>query len=134
MTAPAVAAWRAMLHSGDTSGLDALLADAVVFESPVVHTPQAGRRKTALYLRAADRVLNNGTFRYVGEWHARESAVLEFNVTVDGVEVDGVDMIWWDAEDRIVRFKVMVRPLKAIDLLRRKMAETLERMAAERQG
>ena len=58
--------------------------------------------------------------------------MLEFNVTLDGIEIDGVDMIWWDAQDRIVRFKVMVRPLKAIDLLHRKMAETLERMATER--
>jgi hypothetical protein len=123
-----IEAWHALMNSRDLSGLDALLADEVVFESPVVHTPQAGRAKTALYLRAADRVLNAGAFRYVGEWHAERSAVLEFNTEIDGILIDGVDMIWWDERDRIVRFKVMVRPLKAIGLLHERMGAMLERM------
>jgi hypothetical protein len=126
---PAIAAWHALMARRDMAALDDLLADEVVFESPVVHTPQAGRAKTAMYLRAADRVLNGGAFRYVGEWYAERSAVLAFQSEIDGLVVDGVDMIWWDERDRIVRFKVMVRPLKAIGALHERMRETLERMA-----
>ena len=129
MTPPKVIErWRAMLEAHDPTALDDLLAEDACFESPVVFTPQQGRAKTAMYLRAADRVLNNGTFRYVGEWYGPGSAVLEFEAEIDGVVVDGVDMIWWDASDRIVRFKVMVRPLKAIEALHQRMRETLERM------
>jgi hypothetical protein len=124
-----IEAWHALMKSRDLSGLDELLADDVVFESPVVHTPQAGRAKTAFYLRAADRVLNGGAFRYVGEWYAERTAVLEFNSEIDGIVIDGVDMIWWDEQNRIVRFKVMVRPLKAIGLLHERMGAMLERMA-----
>jgi hypothetical protein len=89
----------------------------------VVHTPQVGKAKTVLYLCAADHVLNTPDFRYVGEWYGEHSAVLEFNATLDGIVMDGVDMIWWNADDRIVRFKVMVRPLKAINLLHQRMGQ-----------
>jgi hypothetical protein len=125
----AIAAWHALMARHDMAALDGLLADDVVFESPVVHTPQAGRAKTAMYLRAADRVLNGDAFRYVGEWYAERSAVLAFQTEIDGIVVDGVDMIWWDDRDRIVRFKVMVRPLKAIGALHERMRAMLERMA-----
>jgi hypothetical protein len=94
-----------------------LIADDAVFESPVVHTPQQGKAKTVMYLSAADQVLNNGT--------CERSAVLEFNAEIDGVLVDGVDMIWWNDDQRIVRFKVMVRPLKAINTLHQRMAQAL---------
>ena len=128
MAVPAIDAWKSMLVSHDPAVLERLIDEHAVFESPVVHTPQAGKAKTVLYLTAADAVLNNGSFRYVAEWYAPGSAVLEFNAEIDGILVDGVDMIWWNAEDRIVRFKVMVRPLKAIQLLHERMAQTLERM------
>lgn len=122
--------WKSMLASHDPAVLDRLVADDAVFESPVVHTPQAGKAKTVLYLAAADAVLNNGRFRYVAEWHAERSAVLEFNADLDGLVIDGVDMIWWNEDDRIVRFKVMVRPLKAIEALHARMAQELARRLA----
>jgi hypothetical protein len=126
-----IQAWQAMLGNHSTDALDALLADDVVFESPVVFRPQAGRALTSLYLRAADAVLNNGSFRYVGEWYAAGSAVLEFEAQVRGVAVNGVDMIWWNDAGRIVRFKVMVRPLQAIGVLREQMGAELQRLAPE---
>ncbi|MFN9773195.1 MAG: nuclear transport factor 2 family protein [Burkholderiales bacterium] len=89
----------------------------------MVHTSQVGKAKTVLYLCAADDVLNTPDFCYVGEWYGEHSAVLEFNATLDGIVMDGVDMIWWNADDRIVRFKVMVRPLKAINLLHQRMGQ-----------
>jgi len=117
--------WRHVAKTGDADALEALLADDVVFHSPVVHSPQRGKAIVHKYLSAAFHVLFNPSFRYVGEWRAERSAVLEFVTTVEGVEIDGVDMIAWDDAGRIVEFKVMVRPLKAINLLHRLMGERL---------
>jgi ketosteroid isomerase-like protein len=120
-----IARWKVIAKSGDPAALAALLADEVVFQSPVVHTPQRGKAITLKYLTAAFHVLFNESFRYVAEWRAERSAVLEFVTTIEAVEINGVDMIEWDEAGRIVGFKVMARPLKAINLLHRLMAERL---------
>ena len=120
-----LAQWHRLVATRDPSGLDALLADEVVFHSPVVHTPQRGRLLTRMYLTAAMHVLGNASFRYVRELVGAGDAVLEFEAEVDGITVNGVDMIRWDAQGRIVDFKVMVRPAKAMALLQQKMAELL---------
>jgi hypothetical protein len=124
-----LAAWHATLRQPTPQGLRDLLAEDAVFHSPVVHTPQAGRDKVIWYLGAAFQVLNNETFRYVREVVGERDAVLEFECEIDGIRIDGVDMIRWRDDGRIVDFKVMVRPLKAINLLHAKMREMLERMA-----
>lgn len=124
MTA-AIDAWHAYVKSRDAAGLDALLAEDAVFESPVVHTPQVGRPIVAKYLASALKVLGNDSFTYVNEWTAPGSAVLEFQVEIDGIKVNGVDIIGWNAAGQIDRFKVMIRPLKAINLLHQKMAAQL---------
>ena len=122
----AIEEWHRIVRERDVDALDGLLADDVVFHSPVVHTPQRGRPITAMYLAAAVVVFGNETFRYVREWHASHDAVLEFVVTIDGIEVNGVDMIRWDDAGRIVEFKVMLRPLKAINLIHQKMGAMLQ--------
>ena len=91
----------------------------------MVHTPQVGRALTRGYLLAAHSVLNNAGFRYLGEWYGDDSAVLEFETTIDGIRINGVDMIRWNHEGRIVHFKVMLRPLKAIQLVHQLMANAL---------
>ena len=121
--------WHQLVESRDPSGLDALLADDATFFSPIVHTPQVGRALTRGYLLAAMEILLSGSFRYVNEWYAEQSAVLEFEAVVDGITIQGVDIIHWNADDRIVRFKVMVRPLKAVNLLHQSMARALEAAA-----
>jgi hypothetical protein len=123
----AIARWHEIARRRDVAALDTLLADDVVFLSPVVRTPQPGRALTKAYLAAALDVLLNETFRYVGEWFGSDSAVLEFVVTVDGIEVNGADFIAWNGADQIVSFKVMIRPLKAIELVRQRMAAQLAR-------
>jgi len=128
MSTHPIQAWHALLKSFDPAALDALLADDVVFHSPVVHTPQAGRKITRLYLLAAHQVLNNGKFHYLREVVGERDAVLEFATELDGILINGVDMIRWNDEGRIVDFKVMVRPLKAINLLHQKMGEMLQRV------
>lgn len=115
-------AWHEIVEKGAFERLDTLLRPDVVFESPVVHTPQQGSSITARYLTAAFGVLVNPNWRYVGEWTAAESAALEFVTEVDGIRINGIDLIHWDADGLIHRFKVFVRPLKAIDLLHRMMA------------
>ena len=118
-------AWHALIRSRDVRGLDALLADDVVLHSPVVHTPLAGKPIVRKYLQAALQVFVNDTFRYVRELEGPGDAVLEFQVEIDGITVNGVDMLRWDEAGRIVDFKVMVRPLKAVNLIHQKMAALL---------
>jgi len=119
--------WYGFLKSRDAAELWDLLHPDVVFESPVVHTPQRGRDITFKYLISATKVLAGPTFAYVGEWTSDAGAVLEFTNQVEGITINGVDIITFDAGGRITHFKVMVRPLKAINLLHRLMGEQLAR-------
>lgn len=119
--------WHAVVQSRDPQALGELLADDAVFESPVVHTPQVGKAITQKYLAAAMVVLGNDSFRYLNEWYGETSAVLEFECNCDGVLINGVDMIEWNAAGRISRFKVMVRPLKAVNALHEMMGKMLQR-------
>ena len=125
-----IARWREIAHARDAKALAELLAEDVVFRSPVVHSPQRGKAITQKYLTAAFDVLSGPEFAYVGEWRGENSAVLEFTTVVEGIEINGVDMIHWDASGRIVEFKVMARPLKGINLLHRLMGERLLGQAA----
>ena len=122
----AVEEWHRIVRERDVEALDALLADEVVFHSPVVHTPQRGRPITTMYLAAAAAVFGNASFRYVRELVGARDAVLEFVVEIDGIEVNGVDMIRWNDGGRIEDFKVMLRPLKAINLIHQKMGALLQ--------
>jgi len=117
--------WHGFIKSQDHIVLWDLLHPDVVFESPVVHTPQRGRDITFKYLTGATKVLGGPTFTYVGEWTSATGAVLEFASQIEGITINGVDIITFDADDRITHFEVMVRPLKAVNLLHRLMGEQL---------
>ena len=117
--------WYAFMASHDRAALWDLLHPDAVFESPVVHAPQRGRDITFKYLASAEKVLGGPGFKYIGEWKSANGAVLEFENVIDGIRINGVDIITFDAEGRITHFKVMVRPLKAINMLHRLMAEQL---------
>jgi hypothetical protein len=117
--------WHKVALSRDPSAISAVLHDDCVFESPVVHTPQRGKAITAKYLAAAGFTLGNDTFRYVGEWHRENSSILEFTAEIDGIQINGIDMISCDDDGLITHFKVMVRPLKAVNMLHQKMGEML---------
>ncbi|MGI9085909.1 MAG: nuclear transport factor 2 family protein [Aeromicrobium sp.] len=125
-TPAAVAAWHEFVRTRDRQALQLLLSDDVVFRSPAVHKPQAGRRLTTAYLEAAVVVLGP-RLTYHREWFADDSAVLEFTTVVDEVEIHGVDMLSWGADDRLVEFTVMVRPHKALVALIEQMGAELER-------
>ena len=140
-----VEAWHAYVRDVKEETLDALLADDVVFLSPVVHTPQQGKSVTKLYLMAAFNVFPGdapekapvgggsgekpqGKFKYVREVVGTHDAVLEFETEIDGIFVNGVDMITWNDDGRISEFKVMIRPLKAIQKVHANMAAMLEKL------
>jgi hypothetical protein len=97
-----------------------------VFRSPAVHTPQAGRERATAYLAAAVVVLGP-TLRYQRHWYGADSAVLEFEAVLDGLTVHGIDMLAWNAADRLVEFTVMIRPLKALNHLVTLMSAELDR-------
>ena len=123
-----VGQWHDLLRTQDLSRLDQLLAEDAVFHSPIVHTPQQGKALTTLYLTAAYNVLFESGFRYVREVVSDTDAVLEFTAEVGGIHINGVDMIHWNADGKIDDFKVMIRPLKAINLLHGLMRSMLEQM------
>lgn len=125
----ALDSWHQLLATQDAKGLQTLIAENAVFHSPVVHTPQIGRTLTTLYLSAAFKVFYNDTFRYVREVVGPTDAILEFEVEIDGIKVNGVDMMKWNTDSQIVDFKVMLRPLKAVNLIHQKMAAMLEAFA-----
>ena len=129
MTPAPIQKWHAYLESLDPAALKDLLTEDVVFESPVVHTPQAGRAITMKYLLGAAAVLNNDSFHYENEWYSDNGAVLEFVTVIDGIKVNGVDIIHWNDAGKIDHFKVMVRPLKAINTVHGKMGAMLQSMA-----
>ncbi len=120
--------WHELLAARAVDRLDGLLAEDAVFHSPIVHTPQRGRALVKMYLTAAFHLLANDSFHYVREVVGERDAVLEFQATVDGIQVNGVDMIRWNDAGEIEDFKVMIRPLKAIHLLHERMRQLLEKM------
>lgn len=126
MTNHPLETWHRLVRTQDPSGLNALLADDAVFYSPVVHTPQRGKKLVAGYLSAAFQVFFNPSFRYVREIVGASDAVLEFEAEIDGVLVNGVDLIKWNDAGQIVEFKVMLRPLKAINVIHQRMAAMLQ--------
>jgi hypothetical protein len=126
MTPPVIQRWIDIIDNGRTDGLEALLAENAVFYSPAVFTPQEGRATTLAYLTAAVNVLGGSNFRYVGQWFADRSAVLEFVADLDGIHVNGVDVIHWNDDGEIAEFKVMLRPLKALQAVMAAMAAQLQ--------
>ncbi len=129
MSASTLKTWHEILEQRDPGRLGEVLAQECVFHSPVVHTPQAGRDLTTFYLTGAMHVFND-SFHYVKEVVSGDHAVLEFVCDMDGIVVNGVDILTFDADGKIIEFKVMIRPLKAVNLLHSRMKAMLEQMSA----
>lgn len=121
--------WHDILETRTPSRLEEVLAEDCVFLSPVVHTPQRGRDLTMLYLSGAMQVLNEN-FHYTKKVISDTHAVLEFECSVDDILINGVDILTFNSDGLICEFRVMVRPLKAINLMHQKMREALESLKA----
>jgi hypothetical protein len=128
MSTPAIDTWHRLIEEKDAAGLDDILAEDAVFHSPVVHTPQRGKQLTKLYLSAVIMVLGGSNFTYVREVIGDSDAVLEFTAEINGIHINGVDMVHWNADGKIDDFKVMIRPLKAVNLLHGLMRQMLGQM------
>lgn len=124
--ATALDSWHEIIRNGDASALDTLIADDAVFHSPVVHTPQVGKAIVVKYLTAAANVLLDESFKYLREIVDQRQAMLEFQVTLDDIVINGVDHIRWNDNNQIIEFKVWVRPLKGMQKLHQAMAKQLE--------
>ena len=124
----AIDQWHQMMATGRYDGLQELLSRDCVFWSPVVHTPQRGRDLTLMYLTAAGQVFDTG-FQYVREVRSGDTAVLEFECSVDDIHVNGIDMIQVE-NNQIIDFKVMIRPLKAVNKIHEKMMAMLAQAKA----
>lgn len=123
--AVAIDHWHRLMDARDPSQLHDLIADDCIFQSPAVHTPQHGKAITIKYLTAAQAVLGTPSFRYVEEWIGETSAVLEFELDLDGIHVNGVDIIHWNTDDKITGFRVMIRPVKGLQAVMPAMAAVL---------
>lgn len=122
--------WHRVVSERNVTGLADLLSDDVIFFSPVVHSPQQGKKTTIRYLSAAFLVLGGEKFSYVREVVSETDAVLEFTAEIGGIQINGVDMIHWNEEGLIDSFKVMIRPLKAVNLVHSLMGELLSQSKA----
>lgn len=123
-----------ILGDHDDAGLIEQLHEDVVFISPVVHTPQHGQNLTFAYISAAGKTLGNQSFRYTRVFDCDDKAVLEFETEMNGIQVNGVDIIEWDETGLITEFKVMLRPLKAVSMVHQQMGEMLEKMKSTAKG
>jgi hypothetical protein len=116
--------WHLVVESRDGSRLPDLIAEGAVFRSPAVHTPQEGRDLVAAYLAGAFVVLGP-ELTYQDEWLRERDAVLRFTTVVEGLQVEGIDLIRWDDDGQIVDFTVMIRPFKALQAVMARMQEEL---------
>lgn len=128
MSEALIAAWHKFMQDGDQDLLSGLLADDCTFVSPIVHTPQRGKALSFAYLSAAQALLGGPGFEYLRAFDCGDRAVLEFGRVLDGIEINGVDMIEWNEAGKIVDFKVMVRPKKAAETVHQAMGTRLAKM------
>ena len=118
--------WHQGLKSQEQDFLDEILDDSCIFTSPIVFKPIEGKEMSKFYLMGAGQTFDMERFRYVRELVDGLDTVLEFETYIDDISVNGVDIIRWNEEGRITDFKVMIRPLQAINALQKKMSEALE--------
>ena len=118
--------WHEVVDADDLSALDSIVADDAVFSSPVVFTPMEGKEITMMYLQAAGDSFNMEKFKYTKEIHDGLHSVLEFETYIDDISVNGVDIIEWNQDGQIIKFKVMIRPYQAVLKVQEKMVEALE--------
>ncbi|MDN3203764.1 hypothetical protein [Algoriphagus sediminis] len=125
--------WNELFKTGNLEGLKDLLDRQTVFYSPLVFKPQVGRALTSLYLKSAYKMffgIGNNSFKYIREIHSDTDTMLEFTCEIEGVLINGVDLIKWNEKGKIQEIKVMIRPNKAIEKVKEKMSENMANISA----
>ena len=120
--------WHEVIKSGNTENLSSIIDSDCIFYSPVVFTPQKGKELTIKYLSAAALVFGDDSFKYIKEVINEKNACLEFELKLNGIEINGVDLISWNDKNKISEFKVLIRPLKGVQLIHELMGGTLEQI------
>ena len=120
--------WHEIVESGESEKLSDLIDNDCVFFSPVVFSPQEGKELTIKYLSAAALVFGDESFKYTKEIINENNACLEFELELDGIKINGVDLISWNEENKINEFKVLIRPLKGVQLIHQLMGGTLDKI------
>jgi len=118
--------WHEVVKNRDYNLLESILADDIIFYSPVVYTPQKGKPLALQYLMAASEVFNSSSFKYDKEVIGSSNASLEFSLTLDNTDINGIDLISWDASGKIIEFKVFIRPLQGVNMIHKLMQGMLE--------
>tara|TARA_B100000073_G_scaffold134137_1_gene109889 strand:- start:17591 stop:17986 length:396 start_codon:yes stop_codon:yes gene_type:complete len=118
--------WHEVVKNRDYNLLESILADDIIFYSPVVYTPQKGKQLALQYLMAASEVFNSSSFKYDKEVIGRSNASLEFSLTLDNTDINGIDLISWDESGKILEFKVFIRPLQGVNMIHKLMQGMLE--------
>jgi len=128
---PTLKKWHQYFDNRDLKILDEILAKDVSFHSPVVHTPQNGKKITMIYLSSAFKLLadpdTDHDFKYIREVTNDRHFMMEFKCSIDGIQINGIDMIEINDEGKIINFKVMIRPIQAINIVHKKMGEMLKK-------
>jgi|TARA_Y100000022_G_scaffold35102_2_gene28382 hypothetical protein len=118
--------WHEVVKNRDYNLLESILADDIIFYSPVVYTPQKGKQLALQYLMAASEVFNSSSFKYDKEVIGSSNASLEFSLTLDNTDINGIDLISWDESGKILEFKVFIRPLQGVNMIHKLMQGMLE--------
>ena len=118
--------WHEVVKNRDYNLLESILADDIIFYSPVVYTPQKGKQLALQYLMAASEVFNSSSFKYDKEVIGRSNTSLEFSLTLDNTDINGIDLISWDESGKILEFKVFIRPLQGVNMIHKLMQGMLE--------
>jgi len=118
--------WHEVVKNRDYNLLESILADDIIFYSPVVYTPQKGKQLAVQYLMAASEVFNSSSFKYDKEVIGNSNASLEFSLTLNSTDINGIDLISWDASGKINEFKVFIRPLQGVNMIHKLMQGMLE--------
>ncbi len=121
-----ISKWHDVVKNRDYNLLTEILHNDVIFYSPVVYSPQRGKDITLKYLAAASEVFNSSNFQYIKEINNQNFASLEFTLTIDDTEINGIDLISWDDTGLITEFKVFIRPLQGVNLIHKLMQQMLE--------
>ncbi len=129
-----LASWHHILERNAMEELDPLLADDIVFRSPVAHSPYPGRAAIKLVLKNVNQVFENFTYHRSFVSEDGNSVVLEFSAEVNGKQLKGIDMLRFDEQGRILEFEVMVRPLSGLQALGAEMAKRMAPHAAVLRG
>ena len=120
--------WHTLIKNKAVSQVSTLLADDVTLYSPVIHTPIQGKELVSMYLTAAFHTFLNGSFTYDREFSADNAAVLEFSLAIQGIDINGIDMITWNEAGKITEFKVMIRPYQALNMINDQMTAMLKQL------